>query len=121
MPFRASGTGWLMGADGCVMAADSPDFLVSVLADPEPDYDAPLFAVKNLGFVLFRRYAELLEITVRPAAVEPRAVISSLANIASSNAEIFRIKHLQADWHVEHAAQPREASAKFLQLCHSAQ
>ncbi len=101
------------------MAEDSPDFLVKVLADPEPDYDAPLFAVRNLGFVLFRRYAELLEITVRPAIVAPRAVMAAIATIASSNAGVFRIKYFEADWQVELAATSREASARLVKLCHA--
>jgi hypothetical protein len=120
MSFFVPVVGLLVGSHGCVMTEDSPEFLVSVLADPTPDYDAPLFAVKNLGFVLFRRYAELLEITVRPETVAPRAVIAAIANIASSSARLFRIKHLKGDWQIELTVGAREASARLLQLCHRA-
>jgi hypothetical protein len=114
------GAGMLVAPDGSPVGEHSPEFLVDVLGDPDPDYDAALFAVKNLGFVLLRQSAALLEVTVHPRAVAWPAVDAVIGIMASSSAETFAIKHLQQDWRREIATSAGAASAKFLELCQDA-
>ena len=110
----------LVAPDGSQVGEHSPEFLIDVLGDPHPDYDAALFAVKNLGFVLLRQSALLLEVTVHPRAVAWPAVGAVIGMMASSSAETFKIKHFQQDWRHEIATSARAASTKFLELCRDA-
>jgi hypothetical protein len=120
MLMDVQGARMLVAPDGSPMGEHSPEFLVDVLGDPDPDYDAALFAVKNLGFVLLRESASLLEVTVHPRAVAWPAVDAAIGIMASSSAETFAIKHLQQEWRREIATSARAASAKFLELCRDA-
>jgi hypothetical protein len=43
----------LVSAEGTWMFEDSVEFRAA-LGDPQPDYDAAAFAVKNLGFIKFQ-------------------------------------------------------------------
>ena len=56
----------LVAPDGRCIENDSEKFLLEFLGDPAPDYDAKLFAVKNLGFVYYRRGEAQLEVVVHP-------------------------------------------------------
>src|SRR5689334_17364086 len=98
---RETGTGVLMTPDGCSVLNGSPEFL-ALLGDAAPDYDAVLFAVKNLGFVHWRRCGPLLEIIVHPRAVGPAAVEAMILLISASAAGHFTIRYLSDfEWREE--------------------
>ena len=57
----------LVTPDGQWVLAGSDEFLAA-LGDPDPDYDATSFAVKNLGFIKFQILEQsLIEISLVPS------------------------------------------------------
>ena len=73
------------------MLADSPEFL-EALGDPEPDYDAVGFAVKNLGFIKFQvLHDSVVEIELHPRNVELPALLAVQDKLLSSSASLFRV------------------------------
>jgi hypothetical protein len=114
-------SGGLISPDGLWLADDSSVSLNLVLTDDidlHPDYDAPLFAVKNLGFVRFQQDGPLLEIIVHPRNVEWPAVRAAIPAIMSSGAALFRITHLaELEWQQETVHSARDASTRLLELC----
>ena len=60
----------LVTPDGEWVSPDSPEFFAA-LGDPNPDYDAVAFAVKNLGFIKFQVIQHsIVEIELHPRNVE---------------------------------------------------
>src|SRR5689334_4346969 len=60
----------LVSGDGRWMLEDSAEFRAA-LGDPEPDYDAAAFAVKNFGFIKFQILdSSIIEIELHPHNVE---------------------------------------------------
>ena len=58
----------LITSDGQWVLEDSVEFLTA-LGDPNPDYDAASFAVKNLGFIKFQVLdSSIVEIELHPGA-----------------------------------------------------
>ena len=75
----------LVTSDGRWVLEDSAEFLAA-LGDPDPDYDAALFAVKNLGFVRLQLFADsLIEIELHPHNVELAALLAVQQQIISNN------------------------------------
>jgi hypothetical protein len=107
----------LIGPDGRWFHENSPEFLAH-LGDCDPDYDATLFAVRNLGFVEFAHYdSRLVEITVHPRNVEG-STLRAVQNLVSlSRAELFIIKHFERSWKSEIASSARDAAIRMFQLC----
>src|SRR5262245_15282294 len=69
-----AGDGIFVTPDGAWLREGSGEFFVA-LGDPDPDYDAPLFAIKNLGFIFVRvAAAPLVDITLHPRNVAPAAL-----------------------------------------------
>ena len=60
----------LVTSDGQWVIEDSAEFLAA-LGDADPDYDAALFAVKNLGFIKFQILDDsVIEIELHPRNVQ---------------------------------------------------
>ena len=98
---------------------NSPEFLRE-LGDPAPNYDAVLFAVRNLGFVRLESFAVLLEITLNPKHVEERTLQRVQRLLPASNAELFRVRYLDICWRSETLASARDASVRLFDLCAAA-
>ena len=70
----------------------------AALGDPEPDYDAAMFAVRNLGFIAVRRHEAMLDVILHPRNAEPAAVDAAVAMLGSSLSRLFRITYLDSRW-----------------------
>ena len=111
--------GLLVAPDGRQLANGSPEFL-ALLGDPEPDYDAALFAVQNLGCIYSRSQGPLLEIVVHPRNVASPAVEAVIPLIEWSGATLFKIKYLsELAWYLEMPACARRTCARLRELCSS--
>jgi hypothetical protein len=107
----------LVTADGEWVFEDSPEFLVA-LGDPSPDYDAGLFAVKNLGFIRFQILDNsIIEIELHPRNVGLTALLAVQQQILSSRIKLFRIKYFDTTWHSEITASSERAAARLSELC----
>src|SRR5262249_15618854 len=72
----AACAGIFITPDGAWLREGSAEFFIA-LGDPEPDYDAPLFTIKNLGFICVRVVtASVVDITLHPRNVAPAALRS---------------------------------------------
>jgi len=70
------GGGVFVTPDGAWLREGSEEFFVA-LGDPNPDYDAPSFAIKNLGFIFVRVVAtSVAEIRLHPRNAAPAALRS---------------------------------------------
>ena len=94
----------------------SREFL-ALLGDPDPDYDAALFAVRNLGFIAVRRHEAMLDVILHPWNAEPGAVDAVVAMLGSSTARLFKITHLDDRWRHETVTTARDAAARIVELC----
>lgn len=107
----------LVTAEGQWVFEDSPEFLVA-LDDPSPDYDAGLFAVKNLGFIRFQILDNsIIEIELHPRNVGLTALLAVQQQILSSRIKLFRIKYFDTTWHSEITASSERAAARLSELC----
>jgi hypothetical protein len=110
----------LATADGRWVLAGSAEFL-DALGDRDPDYDAALFAVKNLGFVQYQTIGDLLvEIELHPRNVVLPALLAVQQRIASSPASLFRIKYLDTVWQSEISTSTEHTVARLSELCAAA-
>ena len=108
----------LISADGLCFRNDAKELLAELLGDPNPDYDATLFAVKNLGFVNFGRSGSLLQIVVHPRNAAWPAVDAMILIIGSSDAGLFTIIYLsERGWRQETTSSHRDACSRLLELC----
>jgi hypothetical protein len=108
-PLLITPTGdWLRGG--------SREFL-ALLGDPDPDYDAAMFAVRNLGFIAVRRHEAMLEVVLYPRNVEGGAVDAAVAMLGSSAARLFRITYLTDRWRHETVTAARDTAARIMELC----
>src|SRR5215469_11163078 len=91
----------LVTAEGHWVLEDSAEFHAA-LDDPEPDYDASMFAVKNLGFVKFQILDNsIIEIDLHPQNVELPALLALQQQLLSSQIKLFRIKYFETSWKSE--------------------
>jgi hypothetical protein len=91
----------LITPDGEWVLPDTPDFLAA-LGDPNPDYDAVSFAVKNLGFIKFEVIQQsVVEIELHPRNVELPALLAAQQQILSCRVNLFRIRYFDTAWHSE--------------------
>src|SRR4051794_37378261 len=98
------------------MHEDSREFH-ALLNDPRPDYDAAMFAVRNLGFIAIKQHGAALEIILHPRSVERRAVDAAIAMLGSLSATLFRITYLTDSWQPETLASARDAATRLAELC----
>src|SRR5215468_6724474 len=91
----------LITSDGRWVLEDSAEFL-EALGDPHPDYDAALFAVKNLGFIKFQILdGSVVEIDLHPRNVQLPALLAVQQQLLSSQVRLFRIKYFDTAWRSE--------------------
>lgn len=103
--------------DGQWVIADSAEFLAA-LGDPHPDYDASLFAVKNLGFIKFQMLdGSVVEIELHPRNVRLPALLAVQQQLLSSRAKLFRIKYLETSWQSEITSSSERAITRLAELC----
>jgi hypothetical protein len=107
----------LVTAEGRWVLPDSEEFL-SALGDPDPDYDAAGFAVRNLGFIKFQVLDRLVaEIELHPRNVGRRALLAVEAQLAKTGANLFRIRYLDSEWRSEISPSAERAGARLHELC----
>ena len=108
----------LVTPDGDWVFPDSAEFLAA-LGDPDPDYDAVGFAVRNLGFIKFEIVNQtVIEIELHPRNVEQMALFSVQKQLLSSEIKLFRIKHFTGgDWRSEISSSADHAILRLTELC----
>jgi len=107
----------LVTAEGQWVIEDSAEFLTA-LGDPDPDYDATSFAVKNLGFIKFQMFDDsIIEIELHPRNVELPALLAVQQQLMSSRVQLFRIRYFDTAWHSEITVGSERAMARLAELC----
>lgn len=107
----------LVTPDGEWLSPDSPEFLAAV-GDPEPDYDAVGFAVKNLGFIKFQIIERsIIEIELHPRNVEITALLVVQQQLVSSPVKLFRIKYFDTAWHSEISSSAEHTISRLSEIC----
>jgi hypothetical protein len=107
----------LVTAEGKWVLPDSDEFHAA-LGDPEPDYDAVGYAVRNLGFVKFQVLDRLVtEIELCPRNVDLRALLAMEKLLIEAGTNLFRVRWLADEWHSEISASPQHTLARLRELC----
>ena len=107
----------LVTAEGDWVLDDSAEFRAA-LGDPEPDYDASLFAVKNLGFIKFQILEEsIIEVELHPRNVQLPALLAIQQQLLSSKVKLFRIKYFDTPWKSEILCSAELAVSRLAELC----
>src|SRR5579863_8491750 len=89
----------------------------TALGDPNPDYDATAFAVKNLGFIKFEVIEKsIIEIELHPRNVELPALLAVQQQLLSSDIKLFRIKYFNDTWQSEISSTAEHAVERLSQL-----
>jgi hypothetical protein len=103
--------------DGEWVFEGSPEFYAA-LGDPDPDYDATLFAVKNLGFIKMEMLNNsVLEIEFHPQNVGLSALLAIQQQLQSMKIGLFRIKYFDFAWRSEITFGAEQAMARIAELC----
>jgi hypothetical protein len=103
--------------DGSWTLENSSEFLAA-LGDPNPDYDAAAFAVKNLGFVKFEMLDDsIIEIELHPHTVELAALLAVQQQILASRVRLFRIRYFDTAWRSEITPSAEGAVSRLSELC----
>jgi hypothetical protein len=88
------------------------------LGDLNPDYDAALFAVKNLGYIRFELIGDhVIEVELHPRNVALPALLAVQQQLLCSKIRLFRIKYLDLAWHSEITSSAEQAVARLSTLC----
>ena len=107
----------LVSGEGEWLIENSAEFLAA-LGDPEPDYDATAFAVKNLGFIRFQMLDDsVIEVELHPRNTQLPALLAVQQQILSSRVRLFRIKYLESTWHSEIMISAEQAISRLSELC----
>ena len=107
----------LVSAEGTWMLEDSTEFR-EALGDPEPDYDAAAFAVKNLGFIRFQILDNsIIEVDLHPHNIEIPALLAVQQQLLKSQIKLFRLKYLDDHWKSEIICSAELAVARLSELC----
>jgi len=107
----------LITAEGKWVLPDSEEFFAA-LGDPNPDYDAVGFAVRNLGFIKFQVLDRIVtEIDLHPRNVDPRALLALEKLLDEAGTKLFRIQYLEAEWHSEILPSAEHTLARLRELC----
>jgi hypothetical protein len=107
----------LVSAEGTWMLEDSVEFHAA-LGDPNPDYDAAGFAVKNLGFIRFQILDNsIIEIDLHPRNVEIPALLAVQQQLVTSQVKLFRIRYFDLSWKSEIICSAELAVARLSELC----
>ena len=107
----------LVTPNGQWVLAGSDEFLAA-LGDPDPDYDATSFAVKNLGFIKFQILEQsLIEIELHPSTVALPALLAVQQKLLRSAVRLFRVKYFENSWHSEIFPAAELAVTPLSELC----
>ena len=107
----------LITPDGQWVLPNTPDFFAAI-GDPDPDYDAVAFAVKNLGFIKFQVIRQsVVEIELHPRNVELQALLAVQQQLLSSDARLFRIKYFDVSWQSEISSSAEFTISRLSELC----
>lgn len=108
----------LVTSDGQWVLPDSDEFL-KALGDPNPDYDAVAFAVKNLGFIKLRFFEQaMIEIELHPRNVQLPALLAAQQQLLSAEVRLFRVKYLdETAWRSEISSSAEQVIARLSELC----
>lgn len=107
----------LVNQKGQWVLPGSPEF-AGALGDPDPDYDAELYAVKNHGFIRFSILERrLIEIELHPRNVAVPALLAVQHQLQSSELKLFSIKYLTTEWRSEITSSSDQAIRRLSQLC----
>jgi len=107
----------LVTSDGQWVLEDSAEFLTA-LGDPNPDYDAASFAVKNLGFIKFQVLdGSIVEIELHPRNVQLPALLGVQQQLLSCQVKLFRIKYFDTAWHSEIMTSVTPTISRLSELC----
>jgi hypothetical protein len=107
----------LVTPDGQWVFPDSSEFLAA-LGDPNPDYDAEAFAVKNLGFIKFSVIERtIVEVELHPHNAELAALLAVQQQIQTSGVNLFRIRYFDTAWRSEITSSAEQAIARLSELC----
>lgn len=107
----------LVTPDADWLTPDSPEFF-EALGDPDPDYDAVGFAVKNLGFIKFQMLPpSLVEIELHPRNVELPALLAVQEKLLSCSPTLFRIKYFENSWQSEISSSLEHTVSRLSELC----
>lgn len=98
---------------------NSPEFRAALGdPDPDPDYDATLFAVKNLGFIKFEMLGRsVIEIELHPHNVALPALLAVQEQLQSSRIPLFRIRHFDTAWRSEIFPAAERVMERLSELC----
>jgi hypothetical protein len=107
----------LLTSEGQWVLEDSAEFL-EALGDPDPDYDAAVFAVKNLGFIRFQILdGSIVEIELHPRNVQLPALLAVQQQLLSAQVRLFRIKYFDTAWHSEIMISSERTISRLSELC----
>lgn len=107
----------LVSPEGRWVFPGSSEFL-DLLGDPDPDYDAEAFAVKNMGFLKFTMIERaIIEIELHPRTVEASALLAVQQQILTSGINLFRIKYLTTEWKSEITSSAEQTVLRLSELC----
>jgi hypothetical protein len=107
----------LVTPDGQWVVENSAEFLAAI-GDPNPDYDAAAFAVKNLGFVKFQILDQsVIEIELHPRNVELAGLLAVQQQLLISTVRLFRIKYFTTSWQSEIFPASDLAVSRLSELC----
>jgi len=107
----------LVTPDGQWVFPGSGEFL-EILGDPDPDYNAEEFAVKNLGFIKFSMIERtIIEIELHPRNVSIPALLAVQQQLQTSGVSLFRIKYFTSAWHSEITSSIEQAILRLSELC----
>ena len=99
------------------MLKNSVEFRAA-LKNPEPDYDAAAFAVRNLGFIKFQILDNsIIEIDLHPHNVEIPALLAVQQQLLTSQIKLFRIRYFDLSWKSEIICSAELAVARLSELC----
>ena len=107
----------LVTGDGEWVIENSAEFFAA-LGDPEPDYNASAFAVKNLGFIKFQLLDDsVIEVDLHARNTQLPALLAVQQQILSSRVKLFRIKYFETAWHSEIMISAEQAISRLSELC----
>lgn len=92
--------------------------LLAAIGDPQPDYDAAAFAVRNLGFIRFQMFGgSVAEIELHPPHVALPALLAVQQQVLSARVKLFRIRYLEMSWKSEITSSAEAAVHRLSALC----
>jgi hypothetical protein len=107
----------LVTPDGKWVFPNTAEFFAAI-GDPNPDYDAIAFAVKNLGFIKWQAIEQsIIEIDLHPRNVELAALLAVQQQLLASTVRLFRIKYFDTSWQSEISSSAEHTIDRLSELC----